>query len=278
MTEPYTLYNGDCFDFLPTIPDGSVDLVLTDPPYGITGCSWDVVPDIPRFWREAWRVLKPNGAAVIFGTVKSGLDWIMASREEFRYDLVWEKTKAACFVNVNRRPLAIHEMIYVFYRSHPTFNPQKYKPEWASDFEKKVLEPENRVRFFSGGHVGSYTRIVTNEKFYKSVLKFSNGGRYISAQIHQTKKPITLMEHIIKMYTNPGETVLDPFMGSGSTGVAAMMTGRKFLGSELDPHFFEVSKRRISEAPRPPEHGEVVLVKPNDAQGYLTFGDAEGEA
>lgn len=246
--EPYTLYHGDCFEYLRGLPDASVDLVLTDPPYGITGCQWDIVPDISRFWREAWRVLKPNGAAVIFGTVKSGLDWIMASRKEFRYDLVWEKTKAACFVNVNRRPLAIHEMIYVFYRSHPTFNPQKYKPEGASDFEKKVLEPENRVRFFSGGNVGSYTRIVTNERFYKSVLKFSNGGKYISDSIHQTKKPITLMEHIIKMYTSPGETVLDPFMGSGSTGVACIQTGRKFIGCELDTGFFDIAQKRIQNA------------------------------
>jgi len=275
MTEPYTLYNGDCFDFLPTIPVGSVDLLLTDPPYGITACSWDVVPNIPRFWRDAWRVLKPNGAAIIFGTAKSGIDWIMASRKEFRYDLVWNKTCAACFLNVNRQPIPIHETIYIFYRSLPVFHPQKYRLQRERERERERRQKANRYKGFSDMGASSY--IETNERFYKSVLTFSNynGGGTEHATVHSTQKPIALMEHLIKMYTNPGETVLDPFMGSGSTGVAAMMTGRKFLGSELDPHFFKIAEKRIADAPVPPTNGEIVLVKPNDEQGYLIFEDAK---
>lgn len=276
MTEPYTLYNGDCFDFLPTIPDGSVDLLLTDPPYGITACSWDVVPDIPRFWREAWRVLKPNGACVIFGTVKNGIDWITASRKEFRYDLIWKKPCASMFIKAGEMPLRLHETIFVFYRKRPTYNPLYYKTEKSKPYKRH--RGPHRCVCFTG--IKAQFKEYTGEILYKSLLEFSNfnGAGFDKDHSHPTQKPVDLMKHLIETYSNPDETVLDPFMGSGSTGVAAMMTGRKFLGSELDTHFFEVSKHRIAEAPRPPEHGEVVLVKPNDAQGYLTFGDAEGEA
>ena len=99
----YTLYNGDCFNFLPTMPDGSVDLILTDPPYGVTNCSWDVKPDIPRFFEEAWRVLKFNGALVVFGTFRSSIDWFLADPSNFRYNLVWVKNSATGFLDSKKK-------------------------------------------------------------------------------------------------------------------------------------------------------------------------------
>lgn len=242
----YSRAQADCFEILPVVPSGSVDLIITDPPYGITACDWDIKPDIPRFFSEAWRVLKPNGACIVFGTVKSGLDWIIESRKEFRYEMVWEKSNSTCFVKANEMPLRIHEMIFVFFRSKPTFNPQRYMPEKPKAYTRRFLSCKNQNFTSTKGYDGVYDGSL----LYKSVLKFGNfnGAGYDKGHSHSTQKPVPLMNLLIQMYTNEGETVLDPFMGSGSTGVACINTGRKFIGIEKDVHFFEVADKRIQSA------------------------------
>lgn len=275
MTEPYTLYCGDALDFLRGLPEKSVDLVLTDPPYGVTNCQWDLKPDIPGFLKEAWRVLKPNGVLAIFGTFRSSIEWYLESKDFFRYNLVWEKTSVTGFLDSKKKPLKCHEMILIFYREFPTYNPQMTSGIPYTRKRSGAVSPiygnQKNVNTSSGPE--RYPRDVLKVKDER--LCFAKVGERTT---HTSQKPVRLLEWFIRTYTHEGETVLDPFMGSGSTGVACMRTGRKFLGSELDPHFFEVAQRRIAEAPRPPENGEVVLVKPHDPQGYLTFGESEGEA
>lgn len=244
--DDYTLFHGDCFEYLRGMPDASVDLVLTDPPYGITACDWDVKPDIPRFFQEAWRVLKPNGACVIFGTVKNGIDWINASRKEFRYDLIWKKTCASMFVKAGEMPLRLHETIFVFYRKRPTYNQLHYKTENSKPY-KRLRKP---CRYVGYTGVNGYCKDYSGEILYKSVFEFSNfnGAGFDKDHSHPTQKPVDLMKHLIETYSNPDETVLDPFMGSGSTGVACVQTGRKFIGCELDPHFYDVAQNRLKKA------------------------------
>jgi len=269
------LFHGDCFEYLQKIPDNSIDLILTDPPYGVTACAWDEKPDLSRFFQEVWRVLQPKGACVVFGSEPFSSEVRLANRQFYRYDWIWDKKRGSNFQNARHQPMKSHENILVFSQRQSTYNPIYW---FGKPYKMGGGERRRKIEGLSEkGTVASYrseTESKDGRRFPLSIIRFSRDA----SRIHPTQKPVALLEYLIKTYSHPGETVLDPFMGSGSTGVACVQTGRKFIGCELDPHFFEVSKRRISEAPRPPEHGEVVLVKPNDAQGYLTFGEAEGEA
>lgn len=165
---------GDCFDLFQSIESGSIDLLLTDPPYGITACDWDVKPDIPQFFQEAWRVLKPNGACVVFGTIKNGIDWITASRKEFRYDLVWNKRNPVGFLDANRKPLRVHEMVFVFYRKLPVFNPQFTKGE-------PYKKPDNKQTDNYGKYNPHKRNNPTGNRFPTSILTLRatpRGGCY----------------------------------------------------------------------------------------------------
>lgn len=237
--DDYTLFHGDCFEYLRGLPDASVDLVLTDPPYGVTNNAWDVKPDIPQYFREAWRVLKPKGVFVCFGTFKSALDWVLEAREFFRYDLVWNKCNPAGFLDANRKPLRVHEMILIFYREAPEFHPQFTKGQ-------PYKKPENKQSTNYGNYDPQKSNNPTGDRYPLSIVKIRTTPR--TDCFHPTQKPVELMEWLVKTYTSPGETVLDPFMGSGSTGVACIQTGRKFIGCELDPHFFDVAQNRLKTA------------------------------
>ena len=235
----YSRAQADCFEILPFIPSGSVDLILTDPPYGVTNNGWDVKPDIPRFFSEAWRMLKPNGVCVCFGTFKSALDWAFAAREFLRYDLVWNKCNPAGFLDANRKPLRVHEMMLVFYREAPEFHPQFTKGQ-------PYKKPENKQSTNYGNYDPQKRQNPTGDRYPLSIVKIRATPR--TDCCHPTQKPVELMEWLVKTYTSPGQTVLDPFMGSGSTGVACINTGRKFIGIEKDVHFFEVADKRIQAA------------------------------
>ena len=244
---------GDCFDLFQTIESGSIDLLLTDPPYGITACDWDVKPDIPRFFQEAWRVLKPNGACVVFGTVKNGVDWIIASRKEFRYDLVWEKSFPSMFLQARKMPMRKHESIFVFYRSLPEYHPQKT----AGKPYKKTAA--NRLANVYGRYNSIGGESVDGTRFPVSIIKCKNADHKNAN--HHTQKPINLLSWLIKTYTNEGETVCDPFMGSGSTGVACINTGREFIGFEKEERFFEIAKTRIEQTQKQNESQLVLELK-----------------
>lgn len=241
------LFQGDCLELMKDIPDGSVDCVITDPPYGTTDCDWDKIPDLKLFFEHGFRVLKENGPLISFSQLPFAVDLINACREYFRYEIIWQKTRATGFLHANKRPLRAHENILVFYRKIPVYNPLKtkgspYKPRRHginSDLYR------NKKPYTTNNNTG--------DRHPHDVLLFKNSNHN---SMHPTQKPVELIEWLVKTYTNPGDTVLDCFMGSGTTGVACVRNGRKFIGMELQEKYFEIAKNRIA--------GELVAAGMND--------------
>jgi len=234
------LFLGDCFDYLPTIPDGSVDMVLTDMPYGTTMNDWDVKPDLDKLFDEFWRVCKTNAAIVCFSQMPFTAELVMACRKWFRYEWVWDKQYLTGFLNCNKMPMKRHENIVVFYKRLPVYNPQ------MSDGKPYTHKP----RGVDSDNYGKMPeRLVTEsdgKRYPTDIIAFYNGKN--GDKSHPTQKPVPLCEYLIKTYTNPGETVLDPFMGAGPTGVACANTGREFIGCEMLPKYFDVARERIESA------------------------------
>jgi len=228
---------GDCLERMKEIPDGSVDLILTDPPYGTTACKWDTVIPLDKMWEQLNRVIKPNGAIVLFGNEPFSSALRMSNIKKWRYDWIWEKNKPTNFGNANKMPLKSYEIISVFYNSLPVYNPQGLVdiPEKTVKRNKNE-EPE---AYGKTGLIGEFKRNKTN--FPRQNLKFGMEGKIV----HPTQKPVALMEYLIRTYTQEGETVLDFTMGSGTTGVACKNTGRKFIGIEKDAGYFEIAKQRL---------------------------------
>lgn len=233
-----TLMHGDCLEKMAKIEDGSVDMVLTDPPYGTTQNKWDSIIPLEPMWEQLKRVIKPNGA-IVMTSQSLFTARLMVSSPFFRYCLIWEKTKAGGFLNANRMPLQAHEDITVHYKKLPTYNPQK---ERGKPYTKKAVTNGD------GGNYGKFERVglinVNNgERFPRSVIKISNDNH---GSLHKTQKPVALMEYLIKTYTNEGDTVLDFTMGSGTTGVACKNLNRSFIGIEKDDSYFDLASNRIS--------------------------------
>lgn len=237
------IYQGDCLELIKGIPDGSVDCVITDPPYGTTRNKWDKQVDIVAMFQEFKRVIKPNGAILIFGQepFSSKLRTISGC---FRYDWIWQKPNSAGFLNANKMPLRTHEVISVFYKKLPTYNPQFTE---GKPYAIKTNKPSKNY-----GKFNSTPSYSNGTRYPKDVLQFSNVTRPFCPEYcgHPTQKPVALIEYLIKTYTNPGELVLDCFLGSGTTAVAAINTGRKYIGFELDEEYFTTCQRRIA-APQP---------------------------
>ena len=237
------LHKGDCLDIMKQIPNQSIDAIISDPPYGTTACKWDSVIPFNLMWEQLNRIIKPNGAIVLFGSEPFSSALRMSNIKNYRYDLIWNKIRAAGFLNANRMPLKQHENISLFYGKLPTYNPIKYldKPYDKTKYNGKDMK-ENVL--------GSYTSKSNKnngERFPKSILEFSqNWSR--QQQIHPTQKPVLLLEYLIKTYTNENEIVLDFTMGSGSTGVACINTNRNFIGIEMDDNYFDIATKRIKEA------------------------------
>ncbi len=230
---------GDCLERMKEIPDGSVDMILADPPYGTTACKWDSIIPLEPMWAELKRIIKPNGAILMTASQPFTSALVMSNPKMFRYDLVWEKTMATGALNANKMPLRAHESILVFYSSLPTYNPQKKdgKPY------RKVLRAKMVGKCYRGmGLADEFEQVNLGERQPRSVFKISNPNH---KGLHPTQKPVALMEYLIKTYTNEGETVLDFVMGSGTTGVAATNLNRKFIGIEKDAGYFEVAKQRL---------------------------------
>lgn len=235
-----TLWRGNCLELMKDIPDKSVDMILCDLPYGATMNKWDSVIDFDELWTAYKRIIKNNGAIVLFGQGLFTAELACSNKEMFRYRLVWEKTKAGGFLNARRMPLQAHEDISVFYKKLPTYNPQM---ETGKPYAKRAVTNGDGGCYGKFDRVGQ-TNINNGTRFPRSVLRFSNDN-YNS--IHKTQKPVQLLEYLIRTYTNEGETVLDNCMGSGSTGVACVNTNRNFIGIELDENYFQIAKNRIEE-------------------------------
>ncbi len=234
-------WNGDCLDLLPGIPDGSVDLVLCDLPYGTTSHGWDTRINLGALWREYDRVLKPNGACLLFAQCPFDKILAMSNLKNLRYEWVWEKSVATGWQNAKRMPLKATENILVFYRRLPTYNPQGLR-DIDPIRRKTVASPHTRM--FSSGLLGrEYTRTKTG--YPRNLLRFARDPK----GVHPTQKPVALLEYLIRTYTNPGDVVLDNTMGSGSTLVAARQTGRRSIGIERDESYFALAQERLASTP-----------------------------
>lgn len=228
---------GDCLELMKNIPNKSIDMILCDLPYGTTQNKWDTVIPLNDLWNQYKRIIKDNGAIVLFS--QPPFDKILAcsNLKMFRYEWIWQKENSTGFLNAKKMPLKIHENILVFYKKLPTYNPQMrlgFKP----------------YRCKQGRHTTNYG------DYKQGHLTESNGERYPidiinfkrEVSLHPTQKPVALLEYLIKTYTNESETVLDNCMGSGSTGVACVNTNRNFIGFELDENYFDIAKTRINNA------------------------------
>jgi len=231
------LHLGDCLDVMQGIPDGSVDMVCTDPPYGTTACKWDSVIPFEPMWAQLKRITKPNGAIVLMASQPFTSALVMSNVAMFKYDWTWQKPKGTGHLNVKKMPLRAHEDILVFYRSLPSYNPQK------TDGEPYVQKRGSASNVYQGKDLS----VTVNETGMRHPLSWQVFQRDAD-KTHPTQKPVALMEYLIRTYTNPGETVLDFTMGSGTTGVAAANTGRRFIGIERDTDYFTAASARIQKA------------------------------
>ncbi len=222
------LMQGDCLERMKEIPDGSVDMVLTDPPYGTTACKWDSIIPLEPMWKQLKRIIKPNGAIVLFSSQPFTSVLTCSNLDDFKYDWVWQK-RPVNFLNAKKQPLRKTERISLFCGG--TYNPQGLKP--CNKVNKRSNSTET-----NGKH--GLVNIAKFTSYPTDVLEFI-GER----GLHPTQKPVALMEYLIKTYTNESETVLDFTMGSGSTGVAAKNLNRNFIGIELDENYFNIAKDRI---------------------------------
>ena len=232
------LMKGDCLERMKEIPSGSVDLILTDPPYAKTQNVWDSVIPLDDMWEQLKRIIKHNGAVLLFGQNSFSFKLGLSNEQMFRYSIVWEKTKAGGFLNAKKMPLQAHEDILCFYSKLPTYNPQF---EVGKPYTKKAVTNGDGNNYGKFDRVGQVA-VNNGTRCPRSVIKFSNDNH---GSLHPTQKPVALMEYLIKTYTNEGETVLDFTMGSGSTGVACTNTNRKFIGIERDDKYFDISVKRI---------------------------------
>ena len=235
------LIKGECLEVMKTIESGSVDAIITDPPYGTTACKWDSVIDFELMWEQLNRIIKPNGAIVLFGSEPFSSALRMSNIKNYKYDWVWEKSKATNFLNAKKQPLRAKENILIFYKKQPTYNPQMKKGEAYNKGIRKEQTQDDVYGSFEQTEVKS-----DGYRYPRDVLYFKTAESE-GKTFHKTQKPIALMEYLIKTYTNENETVLDFTMGSGSTGVAAKNTNRNFIGIEMDEKYFDIATNRISE-------------------------------
>lgn len=286
QNDSVTLYHGDCFEVMREL-QGPFDAVITDPPYGITQCAWDVKIDLESLHKGIRNVVKVNAPVLIFGVMPFACDVINANRREFRYEIIWRKTQALGFLNAKKMPLRAHENILVFYRRLPTYNPQKHQLPGPithrvhSGKNGKLYEryigrertnSEWKIRGGFYGPVGrrrpgknglaqerfnfrpsrdplEYVYYDDGTRYPHDVVDFSNwnGSGFVNRNTinHPTSKPVPLLEYLIATYTNEGETILDPFAGSGTAGVAAMRTGRRAVLIEMEEIYCELAAKRL---------------------------------
>lgn len=234
------LMKGDCLERMKEIESGSVDMILTDPPYGTTACKWDSIIPLEPMWEQLKRIIKPSGAIVMTASQPFTSVLTCSNLPMFKYSLVWEKTTATGHLNAKKMFMRAHEDVLVFYKKPPTYNPQM-----THGHERKTALRVDRGRKLSDcyGDQSGETSYDSTSRYPRSVIKTSTDKQ--KSKLHPTQKPVALMEYLIKTCTNEGETVLDFTMGSGTTGVAAKNLNRAFIGIEMDDNYFEIAKERI---------------------------------
>ena len=225
---------GDCLEVMKDIPDKSIDMILCDLPYGTTSCKWDIVIPFDKLWKQYNRIIKDNGVVVLFGKQPFTSKLIISNIKNFKYSLVWVKDNHDNPLMAKKRFLNITEDVCVFYKKQC-----KYNPQGIIEINKMTKQGRGESLSQKNKRKNEYLQTYTN--YPKNILKFKRD----LPNIHPTQKPVTLLEYLIKTYTNEGDMVLDNCMGSGSTGVACINTNRNFIGIELDENYFKIAKERI---------------------------------
>lgn len=238
-----TLYHGDCIEVMKEMKGTNpIDMVLVDPPYGTTACKWDKVLDLKAMWDALHPLVKENAAMLFFSQLPFACDLINSNRKEFRYEWVWNKKIPAGFLNSHKMPLRLHENILLFAHRLPTYNPQMESGKPYHIYGYKVQENNYR------GFVYKPAQYNPGVRYPKDILTFYKERGSGKKKLHPTQKPVALLEYLIKTYTNPGETVLDFCMGSGSCAEACVNTGRRFVGIEMDDGYYAMCLERVREA------------------------------
>ena len=238
------LYKGDCLEVMKTIPDNSIDAIITDPPYGTTACKWDSVIDFDLMWEQLNRIIKPSGAIVLFGSEPFSSALRMSNIKNYKYDWIWDKNKGGNFFNAKIMPMKEHENISIFGINKINFYP--IKEQRMDSGRSAVSKYKLNGGMIKNDSVYGKTKKIKGDydllRYPRSIQKFK-----VERGLHPTQKPVALMEYLIKTYTNENETVLDFTMGSGSTMVACVNTNRNGIGIEMDTNYFKVAEQRIKE-------------------------------
>ena len=232
----YKLINGDCLEVMKGIPDKSIDCIVCDPPYGTTECKWDSIIPFEPMWEQYKRIIKDNGAILLFGSQPFTTELNHSNLKMFRYEWIWIKNNSTGFQLANKRPLKKHEIISVSYRKQPTYNPQGLQV--YGKINRRKSTGDNWSEMNNNEYIQRFTNYPTQ------ILEFG----YDKEKLHPTQKPVSLLEYLVKTYTNEADVVLDNCMGSGSTGVACINTNRRFVGIELDEKYFKISCGRVKQA------------------------------
>jgi site-specific DNA-methyltransferase (adenine-specific) len=251
------LYNGDCLEVMDRLIEKGVkvDAIITDPPYGTTACKWDSVIHFEAMWERLNKLIKDNGAIVLFGSEPFSSALRMSNIKNYKYDWVWEKQQGANFANVNYQPFRVSECVSVFGEFATSFNKKKtknYNPQMSEGTPYLCKSGKQKHDTLNNGSAKDGLHITENkgQRHPRNIIKFNHD----KTKHHPTQKPVALMEYLVKTYTNEGEIVLDFTMGSGTTGVACKNLNRKFIGIELDEKYFNIAKERIEKEPIQQEH------------------------
>lgn len=242
----FQLHQGDCLEVMAGLEAGSVDLVLCDLPYGTTACAWDSIIPFDALWTEYWRITKPNAAIVLTASQPFTSALVMSQSEHFKVEWIWEKDGGSNFQSMKYVPMKEHESCLVFCKGRLQYNP--IKEERVGSRKGKVTTSSRR-----DSEISVYGKIKGSDNFEVGELRYPRSIQRFTRErgLHPTQKPVALMEYLIRTYTNPGDTVLDNTMGSGTTGVAAVQSGRSFIGIERDPAYFAICQQRIAAAAPP---------------------------
>lgn len=235
------VYNDDMFNILPLIEDNSIDLVFIDLPYATTNCKWDTEIDLELFWNQCNRIIKENGVVIATAQIPFSIKLGMSNIKDLRYEWIWEKTQGTGHLNAKKMPMKCHENVLVFYKKLPTYNPQKTKGH-----ARKISTAHHKRNTSTGdiyGKCDTFSDYDSTERYPRSVIKFKSDKQKIN--LHPTQKPLSLLEYIIKTYSNENDVILDPCSGSGTTGVACEKLNRKYILIEKDKKYYDISINRI---------------------------------
>lgn len=236
-------YQGDCLEVMKQIEDKSIDAIIADLPYGLTNNLQDKIIPFEPLWKQYKRIIKDNGVIILFGQGTFFIDLVNSNRKMFKYDLVWDKILTSGFLNANRMPLRCHENIAVFYNKKPTYNPQFTIGEPLHSKGKSYLNKQIKNENYGEFHNTDDNRAGETKKYPKSILSFQKP--HPSTAKHRTEKAISMLEYLIKTYTNENDLVLDNVAGSGTTGVACQNTNRNFILIEQDEKYCDIIKERV---------------------------------